>query len=78
MKTYSFWKVVGTLVALKVAVDFTEGLVKGFSYGLYRSGAFENFFDKAEQRGYDFGKFAEDKPDREPKKDKIVGFHVSD
>lgn len=71
MKTYSFWRIVATIVAIRFAVEFTEGLVKALACGLYKSGSFTKIFNKFEKAGYDIGQILEDDDEIE---DKVVGF----
>lgn len=74
MKTYSFWRVVATIVAIRFAVEFTEGLIKAMAHGLYKSGSFGKVFNKFEKAGYDIGQILEDEEDDEIKDNKVVGF----
>jgi hypothetical protein len=73
MKTYSFWRIVATIVAIRFAVEFTEGLIKAFAHGLYKSGSFRKTFNKFEKAGYDIGQILADEDDDEIE-DKVVGF----
>ena len=76
MKTYSFWRIVATIVAIRFAAEFTEGLIKSLAHGLYKSGSFDKIFDKFEKAGYDIGQIFEDDYDDE-NEDKVVGFKTS-
>ena len=75
MKTYSFWRIVATIVAIRFAVEFTEGLIKALAHGLYKSGSFRKTFNKFEKAGYDIGQILADEDDDEIE-DKVVGFKV--
>ncbi|MBP5596211.1 MAG: hypothetical protein J6Y02_12570 [Pseudobutyrivibrio sp.] len=74
MKTYSFWRVVATIVAIRFAVEFTEGFIKALAHGLYRAGSFGKIFNELEKAGYDIGQILADDDDNYEFEDKVVGF----
>ena len=73
MKTYSFWRLVAIIVAIKFAVEFVDGLISALVRGLYKSGSFSKVFNKLEKAGYDIGQILADDDDYEFE-DKVVGF----